>query len=81
LRKLLDSYGVSKKIIVYVKDEGANLNFMTTTLKFVINCEVLGLEENFDGICFGHAFFKTYQYVIAKERVCKNLKFVSIMFV
>jgi hypothetical protein len=56
LRKLLDSYGLSKKIIVYVKNEGANLNSMTRALKFVVNNEVLGLEVNFDGICFGQAF-------------------------
>jgi hypothetical protein len=78
LKKLLDSYGLSKKIIVYVKDEGANLNSMITTLKFVVNCEVLGLEESFNGTCFGHAFFKTYYYVIVEERECDNLKFASI---
>jgi hypothetical protein len=60
LRKLLDSYGLSKKIIVYVKDEGANLNSMTKTFKFVVNCEVLGLGESFNGTCFVHAFSKTY---------------------
>jgi len=60
LRELLNSYGLSKKIIVYVKDEGANLNSTTTTFKFVVNCEVLGLEESFNGTCFGHAFSKTY---------------------
>jgi hypothetical protein len=30
---------------------------MKTTLKFVGDCEVFGMEENFQGICFGHAFF------------------------
>jgi len=80
LRKLLDYYGLSKKIIVYVKDEGENLNSMTTILKFVVNCEGLGLEESFNGTCFGHAFSKTCQYVIAENRVCKNLKYVSIKF-
>ncbi len=59
LKKLLDSYGLSKKIIAYIKDEGENLS-MTTTLKYVVNYEVLGLEESFSGTCFGHAFSKTY---------------------
>jgi hypothetical protein len=59
LRKLLDSYGLSKKIIAYIKDEAENLNSMTTTLKYVVSYEVLGLEESFNGICFGHAFSKT----------------------
>jgi hypothetical protein len=53
LKELLDSYRFSKKIIVYVKDEGANLNSMTKAFKFVVNSEVLGLEESFNDICFG----------------------------
>ncbi len=47
LTMLLDKYGLKKKIIAYVKDEGSNLNAMTVALKVVINCEFLGLEENF----------------------------------
>jgi hypothetical protein len=43
---------------MYVKDEGSNLNTMTITLKLVVSCEVLDLEENFQGTCFGHAFSK-----------------------
>jgi hypothetical protein len=60
LKKLLDSYGLSKKIIAYVKDEGKNLNYMTIDLKSIVNCEILSLEESFNGTCFGHAFSKTY---------------------
>jgi hypothetical protein len=71
LIELLDQYDLKKKIIAYVKDEGANLNVMTTTLKFVVNCEVLGMEESFQGTCFSHAFSKTYQYGIAKDFFCK----------
>jgi hypothetical protein len=51
---------------------------MKITLKFVVNCEVMGMEENFQGTCFGHAFFKACQYRKAKEKVCKNLKHISI---
>jgi len=51
---------------------------MTIVLKFVVNYEVLGLEESFQGTCFGHAFSKAYQYGTAKEKVCKNLKHISI---
>ncbi len=43
LTKLLDKYGLRKKIIAYVKDEGSNLNAMTSALKFVVNCEYLRL--------------------------------------
>jgi hypothetical protein len=33
LTKLLDQYGLRKKIIAYVKDERSNLTIMTITLK------------------------------------------------
>jgi hypothetical protein len=47
LTELLNSYALRRKIIVYVKDAGSNLNTMTTTLKSIVTCDVLGLEENF----------------------------------
>jgi hypothetical protein len=78
LIKLFDQYGFEKKTIVYFKDEGSNLNVMTTTLKSIMRCEVLGLDENFQNTCFGIFFSKVCQYVIIDEKVCKNLKFVSI---
>jgi hypothetical protein len=33
---------------------------MTNALKSVVNCESLGLEESFQGSCFGHVFSKAY---------------------
>jgi hypothetical protein len=68
-----------KKIITYVKDEGSNFNAMIGVLKYVVNFESLGLEESFQGTCFGHVFSKACQYGIAKKKkVCRNLKYVSI---
>jgi len=72
LLKLLDQYDLRKKIVAYCKDEGANLNAMRTILKFVVNCEVVGMEESFQGTCFGHAFSKACQYGIT------NFFFVKI---
>jgi hypothetical protein len=46
LTNLFDQYGLGKKI-AYVKDEGSNLNARTTTLKSIMKCEVIGLNENF----------------------------------
>jgi hypothetical protein len=37
-----------------------------------------GVHENFNATCFGHAFFKTYQYVTTVKKVCKYLKYVLI---
>ncbi len=58
LTKLLDQYGLRNKIITYVKDEGSYLYFMTIVLKFVVKCEVLGLDESFQSSCFGHVLSK-----------------------
>jgi hypothetical protein len=78
LTELLDKYGLRKNIITYLKAKGSHLNAMISALKFVVNCEFHGLEKNFQGTCFGHAFSKACQYDIIKEKNCKNLKYVSI---
>ncbi len=78
LIELLDQYDLRKKIIAYVKDEGANLNAMTTIVKFVVDCEVFGMEDSFQGTCFGHAFSKACQYGTIKKKVYENLKHISI---
>ncbi len=67
-----------KKIITYVKDDGSNLNAMIFVLKYIICCETLGLQESFNGICFGHAFSKACQYATIDEKVCRNIRYVSI---
>ncbi len=43
LTELFNKYRLRKKIIVYVKDEGLNLNAMIATLKVVVNYESFGL--------------------------------------
>ncbi len=70
LTKFLDSYGLKKKIVTYVKDEGSNMNTMATTLKSVVSCDILGSEESFQGTCFGHAFSKA---ATIEEKNCKDL--------
>ncbi len=72
MTKLLDNCALRRKIIAYVKDEGSNLDDMTTTLKSIVSCDMLGLEESFQGTCFGHAFSKPCQYVTTKERIAKT---------
>jgi len=74
----LNTYELRRKIVVYVKDEGFNLNIMTTTVKLVLSCDVMGLEESFHRTCFGHAFSKTHQYATINEIFCKGLRYISI---
>jgi len=49
---------------------------MTTTLKSIVRCDMLGLEES-----FGHSFSKACQYATTKKKVCKDLRYVLIKFV
>jgi len=44
---LLDEYGYLKNIVAYVKDEGENFNVLAMALKFVVSCEIFGLDESF----------------------------------
>ncbi len=45
-----------------------------------MSCDMLGLEENFQGVYIGHAFSKTCQYVTIEEKVRKDLWYVSIKY-
>ncbi len=54
--ELLDNYALRKKIIVYVKDEGSNLNTMNITLKSIVSCDMLGLEECLKALVLGIHF-------------------------
>ncbi len=67
-----------KKIIACVKDGGYNLNAMSFVLKYLVNCETLGLQESFNDTCFGHVYSKACQYVIIDEIVVRSLRYVSI---
>lgn len=68
------------KNLAYVKDEGSNLNTMIIAFKSIVNHELLGLEESYQGCCFGHLFSKTCQYGTSNEFFCIRLKHVSIKF-
>lgn len=51
---------------------------MTTTLKSVVGCDNLELQEAFQGTCFGHAMSKACQYGTNDGNVCSVLREVSI---
>jgi hypothetical protein len=73
LTKLLDKYGLTKKILAYVKDEASNLN-VVTILRYVMSCECLGLEESFQSSYFGHTFPKVCEYVTTYDFFFQNFK-------
>jgi hypothetical protein len=51
---------------------------MTTSLKSLVSCNVLGLKESFQGTCFDHAFSKVCQYATTYEKNYKSLRNLSI---
>jgi hypothetical protein len=44
---LLKQYGLTKNILAYAKNKGANLNTMIVALKLIVSCEALGVMESF----------------------------------
>lgn len=60
-----------------VNDEGADLRVMTITLK-VVCYESLGLEDPFQGTCFGHTMPKACKYNTTKDKVCVGLHDILI---
>jgi len=75
---LLKIYNLRKNIITYVKNKGFNLNINIIVLKPIVSCNILGLEESYQGTCFGHAFSKAYQYATINVKVCKDFTYVFI---
>ncbi len=71
--QIVGEYGLRKKFLIYVKDEGSNMNVMIIVLKYFVSCECLGLWESFQGSYFDHAFSKACQYVTIDDKVCQNL--------
>jgi hypothetical protein len=54
---------------------------MTIALRFVMKCEVLGLDESFQGICFAIPFLKHVNVLILtkslqKSQVCFNQVYI-----
>jgi hypothetical protein len=52
---------------------------MTTSLKSIVSCNVLGLKESFQQTCFDHSFSKVCQYATTYEIFYKGLRYLFIM--
>jgi hypothetical protein len=64
-----------KFFLAYVKYERSNLDAMIVALKWVVDCETLGVNESFQSTHFGHVFSKAST---SDERMCKGIRYVSI---
>ncbi len=78
LKTMLETFGLTSKVLCYEKDKGTNLASMTTTLKSIISCETLSLLVLFDGACFGHAMSKVAQYATNDDKDSKDLAPISM---
>jgi hypothetical protein len=76
--KIIWAIWIKKKIITYVKNEGSNLNIVTIASKSIVKCEVLTLDESFQGTCFGHSFSQACENHATNEKVYRNFRFVSV---
>jgi hypothetical protein len=55
-----------------VKDEGSNLITTIIAFKSIIKCEVLGLDESFQGASFRHICFKHVNMMLLMKRFVKK---------
>jgi hypothetical protein len=69
----LDEYDLKNKIIAYVKDEGSNLNTITSALQVCCEMWTSRLGREFSQTCFEHDFCKGHQYATSELflQVCK----------
>jgi hypothetical protein len=51
---------------------------MITSLKSIVNCNVLGLKKSFQETCFDYAFSKVCPYATINEIFYKGLRYLSI---
>jgi uncharacterized ion transporter superfamily protein YfcC len=58
IKILLNSFGLLDKIIVYVEDEGSNLNTLINALKFIISYFPYEFLTPFIKSCFGYVMSK-----------------------
>ncbi len=69
MKSLFVTYEITNKVIIYVKDEGTNLNNFAYALTNVVSCELLQLPSPFSGTFFGHVMSKANMPLLIKKLV------------
>ncbi len=54
LKQILNKFGLTQKILAYLKDEGSNLQTCVQALRVVVSCCDFDKVKSFDEYCFGH---------------------------
>jgi len=78
VKQIFKKFGLTQKIMAYVKDESSNLATCAQALKAIVPCVDLDKAKPFDGYCFGHTLSKVCQYVTFDEKVGCGLLYASI---
>jgi len=78
LKTMFEKFGVTSKVLCYVKNKGTNLANMTTTLKSIFSCEAFNVLVLFDGACFGRAMSKATQYATNDDKISKDLAPINV---
>ncbi len=78
MKSLLVQFQFIDKVLVYIKDEGSDLNTLENALSIVISCKLLEFKNPFSSTCFGQMRSKLCQYVITIEKVCVSMEEISI---
>ncbi len=78
LKDILEKFGLTSKMLCYMKDVGTNFASMIVTLKSKISCEVLSLPQHFDGSCFGHVMNKVVQDATNDSKIFKKLVPINV---
>jgi hypothetical protein len=73
LKKLLDKFSLTKKIVVYVKDVWSNLQTCANALTSITSCNILTLLEPFDGSLLRSSLSKICQCVTINEKLSIDL--------
>ncbi len=77
--QLFDKFFFTHKILVYVKDEGPNLQTCASALNLIVSYGSLVTLEPFDRLCFGHALSNVCQFSTTNKKVTHRLFYTSIM--
>jgi hypothetical protein len=79
IKWLLNEFGLTDRVLAYVKDDDTNLNMLATSQIFLVKCKSLGIDEPYPKIYFEHVMSKACQYgtndtIICVWMTCVNLK-------
>ncbi len=78
LQALFQKFDLMLHVVAFVKDEINNFISMAVTMRFIVGCHTLKLQQVYEATCFDHVMSKTCQYATNDDKVVIGLKHVSV---